>query len=124
MRGDNMSAIHRVNRCRGGPEPWAGALMRILVCLEMHSVWCFGAKHVRGVANVLPDGVSRCDRPIIAPNLLALRPDIDWQEHRLGETGADLCIDILASSTSEARLRARLGVRTSLFADRGARFAG
>ena len=124
VRGDNMSAVHWVNRCRGGREPRAGALMRILGCLEKHSGWCFRAKHVRGVANVLADGVSRWDRPTIAANLLALRPDIDWQEQRLGEAGADLCTDILASSTSGAQLRARLGVRTSLVADLGARFAG
>ena len=124
MRGDNMSAVHWVNRCRGGREPRAGALMRILGCLEMRSGWCFRAKHVRGIANVLADGISRWDRPTIAPNLHALRPDIDWQEQHLGEAGADLCTDILASSTSVAQLRARLGVRTSLVADLGVRFAG
>ena len=123
-RGDNMSAIHWVSRCRGGREPRAGALMRILGCLEMRSGWCFRAKHVRGVANVLADGVSRWDRPTIAPRLHALRPDTNWQEQRLGEAGADLCTDILASSTSGAQLRARLGVRTSLVADLGVRFAG
>ena len=124
MRGDNMSAVHWVNRCRGGREPRAGALMRILGCLEMHTGWRFRAKHVRGVANDSADEVSRWDRPTVAPNLLALRPDIDWQEQRLGEAGADLCNDIFASRTSGAQLRARLGVRTSLVADFGARFAG
>ena len=122
-RGDNKSAVHWVNRCRGGREPRAGALMRILGCLEMRSGWCFRAKHVRGVANVLADGVSRQDRPTIAPNLHALRPDIEWQEKRLGEAGVDLCTDILASSTSGSQFRA-LGVRTSLVADLGVRFAG
>ena len=33
IRGDNMSAIHGVNRCRGGREPRAGALMPMLGCL-------------------------------------------------------------------------------------------
>ena len=50
MWGDNVSAVHWVNRCQGGREPRAGALMRILGCLEMHSGWCFRAKHVRCVA--------------------------------------------------------------------------
>ena len=98
--------------------------MRMLGCLEMRCGWCFRAKHVRGVANVLADGVSRWDRSTIAPNLCALRPDIDWQEQRLGKAGADLCTDILASSTSVAQLRARLGARTSLVAGLGAHFAG
>ena len=124
MRGDNMSAVHWVNGCRGGREPRAGILMRLLGYLEMHSGWCFRTKHVRGVANVLADGVSCWDRFTIAPNLRALRPDIDWQEQRLGKAGADLCADISAPSTSEGKLRARLGARTSLVAGLGVRVAG
>ena len=48
-----MSAIHWVNRCRGGREPRAGALMRMLGFLEMGSGWRFRTKHVHGVAKVL-----------------------------------------------------------------------
>ena len=79
---------------------------------------------MRGVANVLADGVSRWDRSTIAHNLRSLRPDIDWQEQRLGKAGEDFSTDILASSTSEFQLRARLGARTSLVAGLGVRFAG
>ena len=124
IRGDNISAVYWVNRCRGGRKPRAGALMRMLGCLEMRSNWCFRAKHVRGVTNVLADGVSRWDRSTIAHNLRSLRPDIDWQEQRLCKAGADLCTNILASSTSEVQSRARLGARTSLVAGLGVRFAG
>ena len=119
-----MSAIRWVNRCRGGREPRAGGFMRMLGCLEMRSGWCFRAKQVRGVANVLVDGVSRWDRPTIAANLCASRSDIHWQEQLLGARGANLCIDILAASTSEAQLRARLSARTSLVAGRGEKLAG
>ena len=124
MRGDNMLAVHWVNRCSGGREPRACALMRMFGCLEMRGGWCFREKHVRGVANVLADGVSRWDRSTIAHNLRSLRPDIDWQEQRLGKAGEDFSTDILASSTSEFQLRARLGARTSLVAGLGVRFAG
>ena len=124
MRGDTMSAIHWVNRCRGGREPRAGALMRMLGCLEMRSGWCFRAKHVRGVANVLADVVSRWGHPTIAANLFAFRPDINWQEQRVGARGANLCTDILTISTSDAQLRARLSARTSLVAGLGENFAG
>lgn len=69
VRGDNMSVVHWVNRCREGRELMAGELMGILGCVDMRSGWCFRAKHVRGIVNVLPDRVSRWDRPTIAPNL-------------------------------------------------------
>lgn len=49
MRGDNSSSVTWVNTCRGGKEPRAEALMRILRCLEMGSGWCFDALHVKGV---------------------------------------------------------------------------
>ena len=41
MRGDNMSAVHWVNKCRGVREPRSGALMRMLGCLEMRNEWRF-----------------------------------------------------------------------------------
>ena len=34
LMGDNQSAIHWINRCRGGKEPRSGALMRIWELLE------------------------------------------------------------------------------------------
>ena len=60
--------------------------MRMLGCLEMRGGWFFRAKHVRGVANVLADSVSRWGSPTIAANLCASRPDINWQEQHLGAT--------------------------------------
>lgn len=48
MRGDDSSSVTWVNKCRGGrKEPRAGALMRILGCLEMGSGWCYDAWHVK-----------------------------------------------------------------------------
>lgn len=38
-RGDIMSAVHRLNRCRGEREPRAGALMWVRGFLEMRSGW-------------------------------------------------------------------------------------
>ena len=48
-RGDNMSAVHWVNRCRGGTRAEGGRTNADIGCLEMHSGWCFRTKHVRGV---------------------------------------------------------------------------
>ena len=98
--------------------------MRMLGCLKMRIGWCFREKHVRGVANVMADGVSRWDRSTIAHNLRSFRPDVDWQEQRLGKAGAPICTHILAASTSEVQLRGRLGARTSVVAGLGVRLAG
>ena len=46
------------------------------------------------------------------------------QQQRLGKARADLSTDILASSTSNVQVHARLGARTSLVASLGVRFAG
>ena len=73
MRGDNIPAVHWVNHCRGGVEPRSGTLMRILGCLEIGSGWCFQAKHVKGAANTLADGISRWDRSSI-PSALSCFP--------------------------------------------------
>ena len=59
MQGDNMTAVHWVSKCRGGKEPRSGAPMRLLVCLEVGSGWCFDAVHVAGVDNSIADGISR-----------------------------------------------------------------
>ena len=37
MRGDNMSTLQWVPKCRGGKEPRSGALLRLLGCLEVGS---------------------------------------------------------------------------------------
>ena len=124
MRGDNSSGVHWVNRCRGGREPRSGAVMRMMGCLEMRSGWCFRAKHVKGVANTLADGISRWDRDSISAKLTAFRPDVNWQEKILGEAGIGLITDVVASSTSADQLRTRLGERTSRVADLGTSFAG
>ena len=80
MRGDNMSAVHWVNKCRGARKPRAGALMRMLGCLEMRNEWRFRAKHIKGV----PDSISRWKHDEIALNLDSYRPDTRWQEQHLG----------------------------------------
>ena len=93
-------------------------------CLEMRSGWCFQAKHVKGVANTLADGISRWDRDSISAKLTAFRPDVNWQEQILGEAGIGLITDVVASSISADQLRTRLGERTNRAADLGTRFAG
>ena len=100
MRGDNQSAIHWIDQCRGGREPRSEALMRMLRCLEVRSGWCLLAGHVKGVKNALAEGISRWDRASIPSALRNCRLDIAWQEQDLGPAGASLCAGILASSTS------------------------
>ena len=58
MRGENMSAVQWVSKCRGGREPRSGSLMG-LGCVEVGSGWCFDALHVAGVENTIADGISR-----------------------------------------------------------------
>ena len=40
----------------------------------------FRAKHIKGLANKLADGISRWKHDEIAANLRSYRPDICWQE--------------------------------------------
>lgn len=124
MRGDNMSAVHWCNQCRGAREPRSGALMRMMGCLEMRSGWCFRARHVKGISNTLADGISRWDHDRIAPNLHAFRPDIQWQVQELGQAGRNLVSDTLASSSSDNQLRLRLDALTRRVSNLGARFEG
>ena len=123
MRGDNMSAVHWVNRCRGAKEPRSGALMRMLGCLEMRNGWQFRAKHIKGLANTLADGISRWKHDEIAQKLHSYRPDIRWQEQRLGQEARNLTSDILASSSSEDHLRDRLRTITRQVSGLGSHFA-
>jgi len=104
MRGDNMSAVHSVNKCRGAREPRPGALMRMLGCLEMRNGWRFRAKHIQGLANTLADGISRWKHEEVAANLRSYRPDIRWQEQHLGPEALDLTFDVLASTSSDDQL--------------------
>ena len=124
MRGDNMSAVHWVNKCRGAREPRSGALMRMLGCLEMRNEWRFRAKHSKGVANTLADGISRWKHDEIALNLHSYRPDIRWQEQHLGQEALDLTSAVLASSSSEDQLRNRLNAITRRVSGLGASFVG
>lgn len=124
MRGDNMSAVHWCNKCRGPREPRSGSLMRILGCLEIRSQWCFRARHVRGVANSLADGISRWDRSCVASNLRAFRPDVDWQEQDLGHEGSELVADVLDSASSVSQLHLRLNELTRRVSGLGAPFVG
>ena len=124
MRGDNMSAVHWVSKCRGAREPRSGALMRMLGCLEMRNEWRFRAKHIKGVANTLADGISRWKHDEIALSLHSYRPDIRWQEQHLGQEALDLTSAVLASSSSEDQLRNRLNAITRRVSGLGASFVG
>ena len=70
LKGDNMSAIHWVNRCEESTECRSGVLVRILGCLETDSGWSFRVKHVAGIGNTLADCISRWQRASINVSLL------------------------------------------------------
>ena len=100
-----MSAVHWVNQCRGSQEPRSGTLIRIMGVLEMRNGWRFRAKHIKGVANTIADGISRWDRNDIALYLHSCRPDVFWQEQLLGGVARALISGVLASSSSEMQFR-------------------
>ncbi|CAB1109801.1 unnamed protein product [Ectocarpus sp. CCAP 1310/34] len=112
MRGDNMSAVHWVNKCRGAKEPRSGALMRMMGCLEMRNEWRFRAKHIKGLANTLANGISRWKHDEITAKLRSYRPDICWQEQHLGQEALDLTSAVLDSSSSDDQLQSRLNAVT------------
>ena len=124
MRGDNMSAVHWVNKCRGIREPRSGALMRMLGCLEVRNEWQFRAKQIKGGANTLADGISRWKHDEIALKLHSYRPDICWQEQHLGQEALDLPSAVLASSSSDDQLRNRLNPNTHQVSGLDASFVG
>lgn len=119
LRGDNQSAVHWINRCRGGKEPRSGALMRILGLLEIRGGWKFEAKHIPGALNQAADGISRWNRDEVQANLSAICPDIAWQELPLSAQGTALCSGILASDSSDTPLRRRLNGLTRGILDHG-----
>ena len=108
LQGDNNSAVHWIQRCRGGAEPRSGALMRLLGVLEVAGGWCFDAEHVPGVLNNIADGISRWEVTSVQSHLVALCPNVSWQEYDLGDKGKGLCSCILASGSSDMPLRGRL----------------
>ena len=124
MLGDNMAAVHWTSKCRGGKEPRSGTLMRMLGCLEMCNEWYFRAKHVKGVANTIADGISRWEFDNLNRHLREYRPDINWREQAMGQTGRDLCTGTLASSTSVGQLRTRLSSITCHRSGLGSNFEG
>ena len=108
MRGGNMSVVQWVSKSKGGREPWSGALMRLLGCLEVGSGWCFDALHVAGVENTIADGISRWELEDIDGNLRAFQPDVAWHRQVLESTGVTGCFGVLAASSSVRQLRRRL----------------
>ena len=124
MRGDNLSAVHWVSKCRGGKEPRSGALMRLLGCLQVGSGWCFDALHVAGVDNFIADGISRWKEEVIDGNLHASRPVVAWRRQVLGPTGVELCLGILAASSSASLLHLRLKRLIRRGSGLGPRFGG
>lgn len=65
LMGDNQSAVHWINRCRGGKEPRSGALTQILGLVEIRGGWALVAIHVPGAVNREVDRISRWNRHII-----------------------------------------------------------
>lgn len=115
LRGDNMSAVHWLNQCRGGRDPRSGAIMRVMGGLEVGSGWCFRAKHIKGVDNTLADGISRWKDPSsIVADLRRIYPDANWSEQVLTPVGLQLITGVLDRSTSADQLRRRLDGLMSL----------
>ena len=96
--------------------------MRMMGSLEMRNGWRFRAKHIKGLANTLADGISRWPHDEIEANLRSCRPDIRWQERPLGQEAMDLTSDVLASSSSDDQLRSRLDAVTRRLSGPGVRF--
>lgn len=66
-------------------------------------------EHIAGVKNTIADGISRWeDRSTITADWLRMLPDVAWHEQVMNPEGLKLCTSILASSSPEDPLRARL----------------
>ena len=61
MRGDGSSEVQWVINCGGGKgEGILVGMMRNTGVMKRIGGWSFQAKHVRGVENVISDGITRC----------------------------------------------------------------
>ena len=76
--------------------------------LERIGGWSFQAKRVRGVENVLADGITRWKGSEIQIRLTAEHPTVLWQAQELGVEGEEMCSDILRAATHSDELRGRL----------------
>lgn len=71
LRGDTSSSLTWVNKCRGGKEPGAGALLRILG---------FGVLHGKGADNITAGDISRWAPELIDARLCASLPNVAWRK--------------------------------------------
>ena len=84
-------------------------MMRIMGALERIGGWSFQAKYVRGVENILADGITRWKEKEIQTRLTTECPTVSWQAQELGVEGTEMCSEILRKVTHSDELRSRLG---------------
>ena len=104
MRGDNASAVSWVNRCGGSRDRRAGLIMRMMGRIEVATNWCPIAKHIRGVENVLADGISRWPANEVQARILQLTGEEGWKFFDIGSRGNRVFDIILQDPFPKRRL--------------------
>ena len=90
LRGDNVSAVSWLNRCRGASDKRAALVMRNMGGLEITRGWSHKAKHIPGVLNVSADGISRWQPDQIAEKLRSHMNEGNWRQVQLTRMASSL----------------------------------
>ena len=108
LRGDNVSAVSRLNRCGDARDKRAALVMRIMRRLDITSGWSHKAKHIAGVLNVLANGIPRWQPDQIAEKLHSHVNEGDWRQVPLGQNSLEFLSILLQPAFPKERVDERL----------------
>ena len=98
--GNSLSVVQLViDRAGAKEEEQSGGTIMIMRVLERIGGWSFQAKHVRGVGNVLADGITRWKEDEIPTSLTAEYPTVSWQGQEFRVHGTEMCLEFLHVAT-------------------------
>ena len=103
MRGDNVAAVTRINRCGGARDKRACLLMRMLGRLKIKGEWSHDAKLMPGVQNTLTDGISRWSRTEIAEWIRDVTNSHAWAEQPIGPRRNEIFGIVLQTKNLQTR---------------------
>jgi hypothetical protein len=120
MVGDNMTAVHWVNKGRAD-EVRAAEMMRWIGVIEVLSGWCFSARHIAGKQNCMADGITRVGWEDIDDLLHSLSHTTTyWKQVQLDQLAHSLITSTLARTSQLRQLETALSTLTGVLSRSGA----
>lgn len=108
MRGDNASVVSWVNRCGGSRDRRAGVLMRMMGRMQIETGRRPVAKHIRGIDNVLADGIPRWPADQLQVRMIKLTGEQGWKYLDVGHRGKTILDVVLQEPLPHRRLEEEL----------------